>query len=60
MPDHWIMTQMSRNRFQELHIRVRFYGNQEQGPYEKVANNPLFPRPFYPKLANKLPSRLKP
>ncbi|PMD61540.1 uncharacterized protein K444DRAFT_611794, partial [Hyaloscypha bicolor E] len=27
---------MSRDRFQELHMRVRFHGNQEQGPYEKV------------------------
>jgi hypothetical protein len=36
-PDHPIASYMSRDRFQELHMRVRFHGNQEQGPYEKVA-----------------------
>src|SRR5882757_9674173 len=56
-PEHPITKYLSRNRFQELHIRVRFHGNQEQGPYEKVANNPLFLCSFYLKLANKLPSR---
>jgi hypothetical protein len=60
IPEYLITKYLSRNRFQELHIRMRFHGNQEQGPYEKVANNPSFPRPFYPKLANKLPSRSKP
>jgi hypothetical protein len=39
-PDHPIASYMSRDRFQELHMRVRFHGNQEQGPYEKVA--PIF------------------
>jgi hypothetical protein len=46
-PEYPITKFLSRNRFQELHMRMRFYGNQEQGPYEKVANNPLFPCPFY-------------
>jgi hypothetical protein len=60
IPEHPITKYLSRNRFQELHMRVRFHGNQEQGPYEKVANNPLFLCSFYLKLANKLPSRSKP
>jgi hypothetical protein len=36
-PEHPITKYLGRNRFQELHMRVRFHGNQEQGPYEKVA-----------------------
>jgi hypothetical protein len=40
-PDHPIASYMSRDRFQELHMRVRFHGNQEQGPYEKVTS--IFP-----------------
>ena len=35
---HPITSYMSRDRFQELHMRVRFHGNQEQGPYEKVTS----------------------
>jgi hypothetical protein len=41
-PEHPITKYLGRNRFQELHMRVRFYGNQEQGPYEKVASIFLF------------------
>ena len=41
-PEHLITKFLSRNRFQELHIRVRFHGNQEQGPYAKVAPRSLF------------------
>ena len=37
-PLHPITSYMSRDRFQELHIRVRFHGNQEQGPHEKVTS----------------------
>ena len=59
IPKHLITKYLSRNRFQELHIRIRFHGNQEQGLYEKVANSLPFSCPFYLKLANKLPSRLK-
>jgi len=39
-PSYLIVSYMSRDRFQELYIRVRFHGNQEQGLYEKVA--PIF------------------
>jgi hypothetical protein len=39
-PSHPIASYMSRDRFQELYMRVRFHGNQEQGLYEKVA--PIF------------------
>jgi hypothetical protein len=56
-PSHPITSYISRDRFQELYMCIRFYGNQEQGPYEKVAS--IF-YPFYLKLANKLPSRSKP
>jgi hypothetical protein len=41
-PEHPIIKYLSRNRFQELHMRVRFYREEEEGPYEKVANNSLF------------------
>jgi hypothetical protein len=41
-PEHPITKFLSRNRFQELHMRMRFYGNQEQGPYAKVAPRSLF------------------
>jgi Transposase IS4 len=36
MPEYPITKYLSRNRFQELYIRMRFHRNQEQGPYEKV------------------------
>jgi hypothetical protein len=36
-PDHPISHYMSRDRFQELHIRVRFHGEEEKGPYAKVS-----------------------
>jgi hypothetical protein len=41
-PEHPITKFLSRNRFQELHMRVRFHGNQEQGPYAKVVPRSLF------------------
>jgi hypothetical protein len=47
IPEYLIIKYLSRNRFQELYIRMRFHGNQEQGLYEKVVNNPLFPCSFY-------------
>jgi len=59
-PEHPITKYLSRDRFQELHMRVRFYGEEAKAPYEKVANNLPFPCLFYPKLANKLLSRSKP
>ena len=39
-PLYPIASYMSRDRFQELYIHMRFYRNQEQGLYEKVA--PIF------------------
>jgi len=36
-PDHPITSYMSRNRFQELHMRVRIYGENVEGPYAKVS-----------------------
>jgi hypothetical protein len=41
-PEHLITKFLSRNRFQELYMRVRFHRNQEQGPYEKVVSRSLF------------------
>jgi hypothetical protein len=41
-PEHPITKFLSRNRFQELHMRVRFHGNQEQGLYAKVVPRSLF------------------
>ena len=40
VPLHPIISYISRDRFQELYIRMRFHGNQEQGQYEKVT--PIF------------------
>jgi hypothetical protein len=39
-PDHWVMTHMSRERFQELHMRVRLAEKDAQGPYAKVGRKP--------------------
>jgi hypothetical protein len=36
-PDHPITSYMSRNRFQELHMRVRMHGENVEGPYAKVS-----------------------
>jgi hypothetical protein len=46
-PIHPIQSYMSRDRFQELHMRVRFHGEEAEGPYEKVANNSLFLSLFF-------------
>jgi hypothetical protein len=42
VPEYPITKYLSRDRFQELHMRVRFHGEEAQGPYEKVTNNSLF------------------
>jgi Transposase IS4 len=36
-PEHPITKYMSRNRFQELHMRVRVHGEEAEGPYAKVS-----------------------
>jgi Transposase IS4 len=41
-PDHSITSYMSRNRFQELHMRVRLAGREAEGPYAKVSFILLF------------------
>jgi hypothetical protein len=41
-PEHPITKYLSRDRFQELHMRMRFHGEEAEGPYEKVTNNSLF------------------
>ena len=41
-PDHLITSYMSRNRFQELHMRVRLAGSKAQGPYAKAGLLLLF------------------
>jgi hypothetical protein len=41
-PDHPIAKYLSKDRFQELYMRVRMHGEDAKGPYEKVANNSLF------------------
>ena len=35
-PRHPITSYISRDRFQELHMRVRFHGKEAEGPYTKV------------------------
>jgi hypothetical protein len=35
-PTHPITRYLSRNRFQELHMRVRMHGVEAEGPYAKV------------------------
>jgi hypothetical protein len=40
-PEHPITEYLSRDRFQELHIRVRFHREEEVGPYKKVSNTTL-------------------
>ena len=41
MPTHEITKWISRDRFQELHIRVRLAGMEADGPYTKVSKAPL-------------------
>ena len=36
-PDHPIASYMSRDRFQELYIYMRIYGEDVEGPYAKVS-----------------------
>jgi hypothetical protein len=36
-PNHPITKYLSRDRFQELYIRVRFHGEEEKGPYAKAS-----------------------
>ena len=40
-PIHPIRNYISRDRFQELHMRVRIHGEEEKGVYEKVSNTAL-------------------
>jgi hypothetical protein len=37
-PIHPISAEMSRDRFQELHIRVRLARSEAIGPYDRVSN----------------------
>ncbi len=41
MADYPISAYMSRDRFQELHIRVRFHEKEAQWLYAKVSKAPL-------------------
>jgi len=41
MPTHPISSYMSRDRFHELHMRVRLHGKDAKGPYAKVSKAPL-------------------
>jgi len=41
-PEHPITKYLSRDRFQELHMRIRFHREEVEGLYEKVTNNSLF------------------
>ena len=38
-PEHPITKYLSRDRFQELYMRVRFHGEEEKGAYEKAYNS---------------------
>jgi hypothetical protein len=40
-PSHFITSCMPRDRFQELHMRFRWYDPGADGPYEKVYKNSL-------------------
>lgn len=40
-PIHPISSYMSRDRFQELHMRVRLHGDEAKGPYAKVSRKYL-------------------
>jgi hypothetical protein len=42
-PNHPITKYLSRDRFQELYIRVRFHGEEEKGPYAKASEFDRFP-----------------
>jgi hypothetical protein len=42
MPYHDIMDKMPRNRFQELHMRVRLVETDAIGPYVKVSKAPPY------------------
>ena len=39
-PVHPVSSYISRDRFQELYIRVRLVGKEAKGPYEKVGIRP--------------------
>jgi hypothetical protein len=41
-PDHPITSYMSKDRFQELHMRVRIHEEEAKGPYAKVSNSLSF------------------
>ncbi len=40
-PKHLITQYLSRDRFQELYMRVRFHGKEDKGAYKKVSNTTL-------------------
>jgi hypothetical protein len=46
-PNHPISDYISRDRFQELHIRVRLAGSDTTGPYARVSNMPVSKLIFY-------------
>jgi hypothetical protein len=46
-PDHLISAYISRDRFQELHIRVRLIGSEVIGPYARVIITSCSERLFY-------------
>jgi hypothetical protein len=47
MPIHPISSYISRDRFQELHIRVRIHGKEARGAYAKVSKALLGSSKFY-------------
>jgi hypothetical protein len=49
-PNHPITAHMSRNRFQELHMRVRLTGAGADGPYAKASKAPLISFLFFVKF----------
>jgi hypothetical protein len=50
MPYHEITKWMPRNRFQELHMRVRLAGMDAKGAYAKVSKAPLISFLFFVKF----------
>jgi hypothetical protein len=56
-PIHPISSYISKDRFQELHMRVRFHGEEAKGPYAKVSNT-LSRIPCFLLISNVLRSSL--
>jgi hypothetical protein len=57
-PNHYIQKYMTRDRFQELHLRFRCHGSNTSGPYEKGSYYTTKPFPDFLKLISNIEYRL--